>query len=1025
MHNGVVYMFTQNHTGAWNSNHVVSTNLSAQIELLPDKIIQYVGEKGYSRTFVQLTDPALDPDNMVVPGDYWVKSDTLASVWENPNSSNVKWNDFNNHTWGSMMTSMADMYCRRGTGANAEWVPVNDINYITEAYTRIEQTRDQITQEAYRANAAEGQLDTKINQTAHDIMLTAERSYIAQTDAYDSVNKIIDEAISLANDAATSAKNASIAKTAIYQSADAIVTAAVATAGDNADESYIAKTTTYQTADQIVTAAQKTTAANMAPAFSTSKAYAIGDVVSYQGDIYIFTSAHSKGAWNLDHVSKTNLDAASSGKYIAQTASYQTADAIVNEAVTTAEGQAATNIAPAFSTSKAYAVGDVVSYQGTVYVFTTAHPKGAWNASHVTATNMNSVATSNYIAKTSAYQTADAIVTTAETNSAKNVAPAFSTTKAYAIGDLVSYQGKVYVFTAAHSAGAWNASHVSATNMSDVSDGTYLAKTSTYQTADAIVSTAEIQAARNIAPAFSTSKNYAVGDLVSRSGLIYVFTTAHPKGTWNEEHVSATNMTTQADGSYIAKTSTYQTAASIVSAAQTYTNDKLTNYSTTVQTSTLIANYVTDNAYGKVSGIEITADGIEVSGSKYVKIKSGGTFTVDSGNFSISATGKVTIAPGGGTISTWTIGQQSFYNYVEDSSTHIRSHYVGLGTGTYAIWAGAAETEASKTPSAGNSPFWVKTTGEMKATLGTVGGWTIGTNYIGNAGTRGDSTVGMAIVSSDSSMAFWAGGAFTGGTPTFSVTKGGALTSTSGKIGGWNITANRIASGSGTGYVAMDSNTSNTYAIWAGNSTAGSAPFRVQRDGTVYLTKLKMVKETSSGTTTEDVNFSSNDNRLRGATVLGWTVSGSTLTISTTYGQINFNKATSLSGTWNGGGMLNITASGTSTSLASVAIGNTTPVWGTGTNKYKATIDITDNGSFVNYTTAVIRTITVDAEDIWKQGWNDAVDSGRQVTYYNLGDTSHASQELFYKSGSSYISIGTGWTKPTTVNLVLVPQKKT
>lgn len=801
MHNGVVYMFTQNHTGAWNSNHVVSTNLSAQIELLPDKIIQYVGEKGYSRTFVQLTDPALDPDNMVVPGDYWIKSNDLATVWEDPAQTDTTWGDFKNDTWGEMLTSMADMYCRKGTGANAEWVPVNDTSFISEAYTRIEQTRDQIAQEAYRANAAEGQLDTKINQTAHDIMQTAERSYIAQTNAYDSVNKIIDEAISLANDAATSAKNASIAKTAMYQSADAIVTAAVATAGENADNSY-------------------------------------------------------------------------------------------------------------------------------------------------------------------------------------------------------------------------------------------LAKTSAYQTADAIVSTAEIQAARNIAPAFSTSTNYAVGDLVSRSGLIYVFTTAHPKGAWNEEHVSATNMTTQADGSYIAKTSTYQTAASIVSAAQTYTNDQLTNYSTRAQTSTMISDYVTDNAYGKVSGIEITADGIEVSGSKYVRIKSGGTFTVDSGNFSISATGKVAIAPGGGTISTWTIGQQSFYNYVEDSSTHIRSHYVGLGTGTYAIWAGAAATEASTTPSAENSPFWVKTTGEMKATLGTVGGWTIGTNYIGNAGTRGDSTVGMAIVSSDSSMAFWAGGAFTGGTPTFSVTKGGALkstnaditgkvTATSGAIGGWDLTANRIASGSGTGYVAMDSNTSNTYAIWAGNSTAGSAPFRVQRDGTVYLTKLKMVKETSDGTSTEDVNFSSNDNRLRGATVLGWTVSGSTLTISTTYGQINFNKATSLSGTWSGGGLLNITASGTSTSLASVAIGNTTPVWGTGTNKYKATIDITDNGSFVNYSTAVIRTITVDAEDVWKQGWNDAVDSGRQVTYYNLGDTSHASQELFYKSGSSYISIGTGWTKPTTVNLVLVPQKQT
>lgn len=800
MHNGVVYMFTQNHTGAWNSNHVVSTNLSAQIELLPDKIIQYVGEKGYSRTFVQLTDPALDPENMVVPGDYWVKSDGLATVWEDPAQTDTTWGDFKNYTWGEMLTSMADMYCRKGTGANAEWVPVNDTSFISEAYTRIEQTRDRITQEAYRANAAEGELSTKIDQTAHDIKLSAEQSYLAKSGNYDTVNAIINEAISLADSAATSAKNASIAKTEYYQDAASIVTAAVAQAKEDGDNSYIAQTSTIQTADAIITQAKKESAVNVAPAFSTSTAYAIGDVVSYNGDLYIFTTAHPKGAWNSSHVSKTNLNTVSAGKYIAQTSTYQTATAIVN-------------------------------------------------------------------------------------------------------------------------------------------------------------------------------------------------------------------------------------------AAKSYTDGQLTSYSTTTQTSSLISAYVTDNAYGKVSGIEITADGIEVSGSKYVRIKSGGTFTVDSGNFSISATGKVAIAPGGGTISTWTIGQTSFYNYVEDSSTHIRSHYVGLGTGTYAIWAGAAATEASTTPSAGNSPFWVKTTGEMKATLGTVGGWTIGTNYIGNAGTRGDSTVGMAIVSSDSSMAFWAGGAFTGGTPAFSVTKGGALkstnaditgkvTATSGAIGGWDLTANRIASVSDTGYVAMDSNTSNPYAIWAGNSTAGSAPFRVQRDGTVYLTKLKMVKETSDGTTTEDINFSSNDNRLRGATVLGWTVSGSTLTISTTYGQINFNKATSLSGTWSGGGMLNITASGTSTSLASVAIGNTTPVWGTGANKYKATIDITDNGSFVNYTTAVIRTITVDAEDVWKQGWNDAVDSGRQVTYYNLGDTSHASQELFYKSGSSYISIGTGWTKPTTVNLVLVPQKQ-
>ena len=36
----------------------------------------------------------------------------------------------------------------------------------------------------------------------------------------------------------------------------------------------------------------------------------------------------------------------------------------------------------------------------------------------------------------------------------------FKATVAYAAGDMVTYDGGVYVFKAAHSAGAWNAAHV-------------------------------------------------------------------------------------------------------------------------------------------------------------------------------------------------------------------------------------------------------------------------------------------------------------------------------------------------------------------------------------------------------------------------------------------------------------------------------------------------------------------------------------------------------------------------------------
>ncbi len=94
--------------------------------------------------------------------------------------------------------------------------------------------------------------------------------------------------------------------------------------------------------------------------------------------------------------------------------------------------------------------------------------------------------------------------------------------------------------------------------------------------------------------------------------------------------------TTAEDGK-LDKTSSYQTADAIVTAAQTYTNNKLTSYSTISQTADAISAYVTNNAYGKVSGITITASGIDISGSQYVKIASGGYFQVKTGDFGIDS----------------------------------------------------------------------------------------------------------------------------------------------------------------------------------------------------------------------------------------------------------------------------------------------------------------------------------------------------------------------------------------------------
>lgn len=112
-----------------------------------------------------------------------------------------------------------------------------------------------------------------------------------------------------------------------------------------------------------------------------------------------------------------------------------------------------------------------------------------------------------------------------------------------------------------------------------------------------------------------------------------------------QEVVRATN----AENGKIAKTTQYQTADAIVSeavsqAASSASSNfiaKTTVYQSATDIVATAEAYTDDNAYKKQSGIAISANGIEVTGSKYVKIGTGGSFTVQSGNFSIDSAGNV------------------------------------------------------------------------------------------------------------------------------------------------------------------------------------------------------------------------------------------------------------------------------------------------------------------------------------------------------------------------------------------------
>ena len=204
-----------------------------------------------------------------------------------------------------------------------------------------------------------------------------------------------------------------------------------------------------------------------------------------------------------------------------------------------------------------------------------------------------------FLKKTTSYQTADAIVNAAVAQAATAAGQAY-------IAKTSTYQTAESIKTE-----AVRASGISAAQL-------YLEKTSTYSTVDSIINKANAlaDAAANTAKSASIAKTatYQSADSIVSAAVAQAATAAGQ--------------------TYIAKTVSYQTADAIVNAAESYTDNQLTSYSTTTQTANLIAAAVGD-CYGKVSGIGITPAGVDISGSQYVAIASGGCFKVITGDFGI------------------------------------------------------------------------------------------------------------------------------------------------------------------------------------------------------------------------------------------------------------------------------------------------------------------------------------------------------------------------------------------------------
>jgi hypothetical protein len=102
--------------------------------------------------------------------------------------------------------------------------------------------------------------------------------------------------------------------------------------------------------------------------------------------------------------------------------------------------------------------------------------------------------------------------------------------------------------------------------------------------------------------------------------------------------------------------------------------------------------------------------------------------------------------------------------------------------------------------------------------------------------TSGSGATSVGLDNGGTNPSIYAGSATPGSAP-FRVTKAGAVTATSGAIGGWTLGATSLTAGSAGTTVGVDSGGTNP-AFYAGSATPGSAPFRVTNAGVVTASDL-------------------------------------------------------------------------------------------------------------------------------------------------------------------------------------------
>lgn len=266
-----------------------------------------------------------------------------------------------------------------------------------------------------------------------------------------------------------------------------------------------------------------------------------------------------------------------------------------------------------------------------------------------------------------------------------------------------------------------------------------------------------------------------------------------------------------------------------------------------------------------------------------------------------------TITAASGTIGGWSIDSTKLYAGTGTSYIALSSD----NTAEYRTWAGH--------PTASSAPYYVTKSGGLYASNASIQGRIVATSGSFTGSITGATVSGTTVTGGSISGGYITGGSISGGYITggsisgssvtgaslsggqitigsgFSVNSSGAMTSTSGSIGGFSIGASSLTAGTGASSVGLNTT---GYPFYAGNTTASSAPFRVTSTGALTATSASITGfiNATSGSFSGSISAAS----ISGSTITGGSISGTSLSGSTiTGGSISGNTITggSVSGT--------------------------------------------------------------------------------------------------------------------------------